>query len=121
MAFPLPGGSLEEGDSICFQDQQAALLCLQVISPTQCINMDGNFPDGVICVESLQGNLCSAGTPGNAGVVRQDIVGQQEEEDEWILGGVMANGGLNNCEVGIPLWITSAQYFIDWIQDIMDS
>ena len=73
LALPLPGESLEEGDSICFQED--ALLCLQVVSPTHCISVDGSFPDGVICVERLQGDLCSAGTPGNAGVVGQDIVG----------------------------------------------
>ena len=68
----------------------------------------------MICIESGHGNsLCSAGTPGNPGVVRQD------EEENWRLGGVMTNGGLNNCQAGFPFWVTSAEYFIDWIRDVM--
>ena len=141
MGLSLPGEILEEEDSICFQDQ----LCLQVISPTLCLDVNPNFPDGVICVENLQSSLCWAATPGNAGVVRQDVarqdevrqnkvrqdeVGQDEEiqyevrqqnrDEKWILGGVMTNEGLSNCEAGFPFWITSAEYFIDWIKDLMD-
>ena len=114
MDLPLPGESLHEGDLICVENEQTALFCFQLLSPAYCLGINQNFPDGVICVESGHGNsLCSAGTAGNPGVVRQD------EEERWRLGGVMANGGLNNCQAGFPFWMTSAEYFIDWIRDVM--
>ena len=25
----------------------------------------------------------------------------------------------NNCQAGFPFWMTSAEYFIDWIRDVM--
>ena len=57
---------------------------------------------------------CGAGTlqPGNPGVVRHD-------ELPWTLGGVMSNGGLNSCQAGFPFWVTSTEFFIDWIKDVM--
>ena len=110
MGLPSPGESLQEGDSICLEDQQAGVVCLQVLSPSYCLVVNENFPDGVICVESVHGSLCSVGTPGNPGVVREDMEGQ------WNLGGVMV---LSNCQTGFPFWVTSAEYFVDWIKDLM--
>ena len=115
MSFPLPGESLQEGQTICLEDQRNALLCFQVLSRTACLAINEDFPEGVICVQSRQEDgECSAGTlqPGNPGVVRQD-------ELPWTLGGVMSNGGLNNCQAGFPFWVTSTEFFVEWIKDVM--
>ena len=115
LALPLPGEILQEGETICLEDQLHALLCLRVLFPTACLAINEDFPEGVICLQSRQEDgECSAGTlqPGNPGVVRHD-------ELPWTLGGVMSNGGLNNCQTGFPLWVTSTEFFVEWIKDVM--
>ena len=116
LALPLPGEILQEGETICLEDQLHALLCLRVLSPTACLAINEDFPEGVICVQSKQEDgECSAGTlqPGNPGVVRHD-------ELPWTLGGVMSNnGGLTNCQAGFPFWMTSTEFFVEWIKDVM--
>ena len=52
----------------------------------------------------------NARTRGNPGGVQL-----KEEESQWILGGVMAMGGLSNCLDGFPFWMTSAEFFLQWI------
>ena len=87
------------------------MLCSLEVEVVGCCPLEG------VCSASARGALphCLTGIfeePGNPGVVRQD-------ELPWSLGGVMSNGGLNNCQAGFPFWVTSTEFFIDWIKDVM--